>query len=57
MRYVRHILTISVDIPSRNSIIWYHGLEGLGGIDLENDEDENVRCLFCSAYFVIDLVI
>jgi mannosyl-oligosaccharide glucosidase len=27
---------------SRNSLIFYAGLEGLGGIDLENEEQENV---------------
>jgi hypothetical protein len=24
-------------------MIWYLGLDGLGGIDLENEEDDNVR--------------
>jgi hypothetical protein len=26
-------------------MIWYLGMDGLGGIDLENEEDENVRPL------------
>ncbi|KAF8270316.1 glycoside hydrolase [Lactarius quietus] len=29
--------------PSRTSFIFYAGLEGMGGLDLETDEDENVR--------------
>ncbi|KDQ59490.1 glycoside hydrolase family 63 protein [Jaapia argillacea MUCL 33604] len=32
---------INPAMPSRTSFIWYHGLEGLGGIDMETDEDEN----------------
>jgi mannosyl-oligosaccharide glucosidase len=24
-------------------MLWYMGLEGLGGLDLENDEDDRVR--------------
>jgi mannosyl-oligosaccharide glucosidase len=30
------------DKPLRISMLWYLGMEGLGGIDLENDEDEDV---------------
>lgn len=34
--------------PSRTSFIFYAGLEGMGGLELETDEDENVRDnLFC----------
>jgi len=29
--------------PSRTSFIFYAGLEGMGGLDLETDENENVR--------------
>lgn len=30
-------------LPSRPSVIFYLGLEGLGGLDMETDENENVR--------------
>lgn len=33
----------NVAYPSRISTVFYLGLEGLGGIDLITDEDENVR--------------
>jgi mannosyl-oligosaccharide glucosidase len=37
-------LTIALSgIPSRTSFIFYAGVEGMGGLDLETDEDENVR--------------
>lgn len=29
-------------VPSRISTIFYFGLEGLGGLEMETDEDENV---------------
>jgi hypothetical protein len=29
--------------PSRISTIFYFGLEGFGGLDMETDENENVR--------------
>ena len=32
--------------PSRTSFIFYAGLEGMGGLDLETDENENVRKQF-----------
>ena len=36
-------------LPSHTSFIFYAGLEGMGGLDLETDEDENVRgSFFCS---------
>jgi hypothetical protein len=35
----------NVEYPSRISTIFYLGLEGLGGIDLITDEDENVRAV------------
>ena len=31
-----------VAFPSRISTVFYVGLEGLGGIDMDNEEDENV---------------
>ena len=30
------------DRPSRISTVFYMGLEGLGGLEMETDEDENV---------------
>lgn len=33
----------NTEYPSRISTIFYLGLEGLGGVDLITDEDENVR--------------
>lgn len=35
----------NVAYPSRISAIFYLGLEGLGGVDLITDEDENVRTI------------
>ncbi|KAG6914889.1 hypothetical protein DXG01_014733 [Tephrocybe rancida] len=32
---------IKPDVPSRISTIFYFGLEGLGGLEMETDEDEN----------------
>ncbi|KAJ7715951.1 glycoside hydrolase [Mycena maculata] len=32
---------INPDVPSHPSLIFYFGLEGLGGIDMDTDEDEN----------------
>ncbi|TFY83454.1 hypothetical protein EWM64_g561 [Hericium alpestre] len=32
---------LDVDRPSRTSFIFYAGLEGLGGLDMETDENEN----------------
>ncbi|KAG5727592.1 putative mannosyl-oligosaccharide glucosidase [Termitomyces sp. T112] len=32
---------IKSDVPSRISTIFYFGLEGLGGLEMETDEDEN----------------
>src|ERR1700729_3942730 len=29
-------------VPSQNSVIFYLGLEGLGGLDMDSDEEENV---------------
>jgi hypothetical protein len=29
-------------IPTRTSFIFYLGLEGIGGLDMETNEDENV---------------
>lgn len=34
-----------LEYPSRISTIFYLGLEGLGGIDLITDENENVRAV------------
>ncbi|CAL1704069.1 unnamed protein product [Somion occarium] len=34
---------LNPDQPSRISTIFYAGIDGLGGIDLETDEDENVH--------------
>lgn len=34
---------LNIAYPSRISTIFYMGLEGLGGVDLITDEDENVR--------------
>lgn len=36
---------LHVAYPSRISTIFYLGLEGLGGVDLITDEDENVRAV------------
>ena len=30
-------------LPSRTSFIFYFGIEGLGGADMDTDEDEHVR--------------
>jgi hypothetical protein len=30
-------------VPSRVSMIFYFGLEGLGGMDMDTNEDENAR--------------
>lgn len=40
----RHASTCELppDIPSRTSFIFYFGVDGLGGLDMETDEDENV---------------
>jgi len=51
-RRVKSVLltvVLCTEKPSRSSFIFYAGLEGLGGLDLETDEDENV-CdnSFCS---------
>lgn len=35
----------NIAYPSRISTIFYLGLEGLGGVDLITDEDENVRAV------------
>ncbi|KAH9057624.1 glycoside hydrolase [Lactarius vividus] len=32
--------------PSRTSFVFYAGLEGMGGLELETDEDENVRVMY-----------
>jgi len=32
---------IDTNAPSRPSLIFYFGLEGLGGLDMDTDEDEN----------------
>lgn len=29
-------------VPSQNSVIFYFGLEGLGGLDMDSNEEENV---------------
>lgn len=34
----------SVELPSRTSFVFYLGLEGFGGLEMETDEDENVSC-------------
>ncbi len=42
--HVQLVLTVALSgIPSRTSFVFYAGLEGLGGLELETDEDENVR--------------
>ncbi len=42
--HVHLTLTIALSgIPSRTSFIFYAGVEGMGGLELETDEDENVR--------------
>lgn len=38
----RVIKLIIQDQPSKTSLIFYFGLEGLGGIDMDTDENENV---------------
>ena len=35
-------LLIRLDRVSRISTVFYMGLEGVGGIEMESDEDENV---------------
>ena len=37
------IIVFCTGRPSRTSFIFYAGLEGMGGLDLETDENENVR--------------
>ena len=37
--------------PSRTSFIFYAGLEGMGGLDLETDENENVRATIPSGCY------
>ena len=37
--------------PSRTSFIFYAGLEGMGGLDLETDENENVRATIPSVCY------
>lgn len=37
-------------LPSRVSTIFYAGLEGLGGLDMENEEQENVSGVFPTLY-------
>ncbi|KAJ7172722.1 glycoside hydrolase [Mycena filopes] len=32
---------MNLDVPSRTSLIFYFGLEGLGGIDMDTDEEDN----------------
>ena len=47
------VLTISftlyIELPKgrllRVSTVFYMGVEGVGGIDMETDEDENVSCV------------
>lgn len=36
-------LALRIDRVSRISTIFYMGLEGVGGLEMETDEDENVR--------------
>lgn len=36
------------DVPSRISTIFYVGLEGLGGVDLDTEENENVCIIWFS---------
>jgi hypothetical protein len=38
----RVIKSIIQDQPSKTSLIFYFGLEGLGGFDMDTDENENV---------------
>ena len=33
------------DAPSRTSFIFYLGIDGLGGLEMETDEDENVSLI------------
>ena len=42
--HIQLALTVALsEIPSRTSFVFYAGLEGLGGLELETDENENVR--------------
>ena len=36
-------IALCTEEPSRTSFIFYAGLEGMGGLELETDEDENVH--------------
>lgn len=35
----------NVDAPSQPSVIFYLGLEGMGGLEMDTDEEENVEHL------------
>lgn len=37
------MLKLDIVQPSRISTIFYLGMEGLGGIDMDTDEEDNVR--------------
>jgi hypothetical protein len=47
----RLITSLSLDVPARISLVFYAGLEGIGGLDMETDENENVS--HTSAYFAV----
>lgn len=44
-------------MPSRTSFYFYFGVEGLGGIDLDVEEDENVGLLFRWSTGVLSLTL
>jgi len=48
LTHIYFVLTIVLCTgkPSRTSFIFYAGMEGMGGLDLETDENENVRSIY-----------
>jgi hypothetical protein len=47
-----HWCSWMLDLPSQISLVFYAGLEGLGGLEMETDENENVSGR--SNYIILD---
>jgi Glycosyl hydrolase family 63 N-terminal domain len=44
--YFALTIVLCIGKPSRTSFIFYAGMEGMGGLDMETDENENVRSIY-----------
>ena len=52
--YFAFTIVLCTGKPSRTSFIFYAGLEGMGGLDLETDENENVRSNYLYLFLLLN---